>query len=533
MHDLIQDFTKKSVVYLESRREFLNSSRDEIVKSFEEILKKTPSINNISIDGRVKGIDSLKEKIVRKNYHFTYENNEVSFLNELPDLIGIRVTCFLNIEESGVYENILNKFSKYVEEKDFYLLQEQNEKQYPYIAFVKKTQPEVQKNGNPIYRIPLKYVLNNSEDPLNIELQIKSLTHMFWGELEHMLFYKNYSYTINSNFYSSMMGSINELLKNIDIQLLRLKEQLSPKNEINQIKEIKEITSKLMYEKVHPQVKKILHTEIDLREVYSIISEMIFLNTNSYEKAFELGNEYFRKISSLNLELESFNFQNEEIAHRNLSCDRSYYPLIEKIDTLAKKEDLFWNCFLTIYKTLKNISYIEAVEEISTTFIKSINNEISSDKTIPEIPSNVHEFLKEKIVKVIIDTFSKYKKIDFFIEDIHKEEISKRLITSIQHHQFMIEIAEEQAESSEKVVFQEIVYWILRLQLNYYLFSEVGIEDLKALKENLDMDSPWTGEGINYELLRQVIEGEVSISKNENELYDLLHYYPEEEGELS
>ena len=38
--------------------------------------------------------------------------------------------------------------------------------------------------------------------PVRIELQIKSLTNYFWGEIEHSLFYKNYDYTISNDFYA-------------------------------------------------------------------------------------------------------------------------------------------------------------------------------------------------------------------------------------------------------------------------------------------------------------------------------------------
>lgn len=428
----------------------------------------------------------------------------------------------MNSEEVKVYKKLTSKFTKELNGKEYKIHKNQDPNQYPYIGFIINEQPEEQKNGNPIYRIPLRFIVGPTESPINVELQIKSLTHMFWGELEHMLFYKNYTYTINSRFYSGMMDSINRLLKNIDLQLLHMKEQLSPKNKQNQVREVKEMITKLMYEKIHPDVKKILETEIDLREVYTVISQLSFLDCNSFEDTLKRANECFDRISTIRLDNNSFNLNQHEISTADFSCNEIYMKLIEKVDKLSKEEDLFWNSFLSIYISLYGVSYKNALQDISTKLIDQIKNKFST-----EMAPQIRVLLNNTIISSVITSFCNYEKLDYFIEDIHQVNITNRIINSVRYHGFCLEKID--IKKDEKII-ESIMGLIIKIQIDYYLFSELDTADLKSLIEFINQDSLWNP-WIKYESIIDIIDGKLSI-KNEEHLVDILHHYDEEGDKL-
>ena len=80
--------------------------------------------------------------------------------------------------------------------------------------------------------------VEKGKKPVRVELQIKSLTNYFWGEIEHSLFYKNYDFTIGNSFYSGLMKNIHNELQNIDVEMASLENHMK-KSEHNQILEIR------------------------------------------------------------------------------------------------------------------------------------------------------------------------------------------------------------------------------------------------------------------------------------------------------
>ena len=191
----IENFICESIDMLNEKNIILEEKKVNICKVFEKKLEEY----NISISSRVKSEKSLKEKIIRKNYSHKYENNSKKLIEELSDIVGIRINCLLTKEEIEIYTMLkgsctgeiykeYNKFSENI-----------------YINILKK-QPEKQKNGKDIYRIDALY--KDEKIEFKFEIQIKSSINSLWGEIEHKLFYKNYEYILSQEFYSGMMKLI-------------------------------------------------------------------------------------------------------------------------------------------------------------------------------------------------------------------------------------------------------------------------------------------------------------------------------------
>lgn len=93
----------------------LKEVRDELVKLIEKLLegaeKQEPRLKNyFSIESRIKGIDSFKEKLNRKSYIRDWEITEDTTENQkfikshLTDLIGIRIDCYFMRTEKFLYD---------------------------------------------------------------------------------------------------------------------------------------------------------------------------------------------------------------------------------------------------------------------------------------------------------------------------------------------------------------------------------------------------------------------------------------------
>ena len=175
--------------------------------------------NVYSIESRVKGIATFEEKLDRKNYIYEWtvsddtRENQQFIKRELTDLIGLRINChFAN------YEKVIF---------DFFV--STAETQYDAGFSFNFEENLIQKNGNIIYKFSGLY-----KDEYHFEVQIKSLIHNVWGEVEHKTVYKNPTYDgfyeqknyISKTLHDVMMASDRELytlfkMSETETQLLR------------------------------------------------------------------------------------------------------------------------------------------------------------------------------------------------------------------------------------------------------------------------------------------------------------------------
>ena len=98
-------------------RKRLEEPQKEIQELLAKWVKSIPQIDNridnvFDIQSRIKGIDTFKEKIHRKNYIFDWdvydekEANQEIICQKLPDLIGIRINCYFAAYELFIYTEL-------------------------------------------------------------------------------------------------------------------------------------------------------------------------------------------------------------------------------------------------------------------------------------------------------------------------------------------------------------------------------------------------------------------------------------------
>lgn len=191
-------------------QELLKTEKEKIAEIIQKYLDELKEVEEkyrvlFSVESRVKTIKSFAEKVRRKNYIQIWEItddmklNQQYICNNLPDLIGIRVNCYFWENEEKIYEIFkrdASKFDRIVFNFD------ENKKQ---------------QNGHTIYKFTAKY-----DGRINFEIQIKSVMHNVWGEVEHQNVYKNRNYDGFVDSKKNISEVIYDILKASDKQLVSL-----------------------------------------------------------------------------------------------------------------------------------------------------------------------------------------------------------------------------------------------------------------------------------------------------------------------
>lgn len=87
-----------TVDLLESDRAFYESCLEDVRRLLRRLLKEDNEMV-MEVRGRIKGSESLREKIIRNRFYMKYERAE-DILESLSDLIGVSIECRFIHEES-------------------------------------------------------------------------------------------------------------------------------------------------------------------------------------------------------------------------------------------------------------------------------------------------------------------------------------------------------------------------------------------------------------------------------------------------
>lgn len=161
-----------------------------------------------SVESRKKSKDSFLEKVYRKDYIHTWEisdnlqSNTELIAKNLPDLLGYRINCYFYEDERTIFDEIKHRYSLGYFGEEIRL------------DFSENT---VQKNGHTIYKLSGLY-----KNQYHFEVQIKSLMHNIWGEVEHKTIYKNRNYDVNTTTKEVFTSEIFNILLASDKQLSSL-----------------------------------------------------------------------------------------------------------------------------------------------------------------------------------------------------------------------------------------------------------------------------------------------------------------------
>ncbi len=219
-------FIDETMAYYKSKSAIYQYAEGKLNQFFsDEFLNGEDPV--ISLRSRIKAEDSLKEKLIRNQFYIQYEAGKDA-ISHLTDLIGITMQCRFIRNEDQLYKTLFNKFTR--------------KKGTPYFVanndpdiFIDLSvfQPQIQRNGFTIYRIDGYYTFN--DEIIRFELQIKSLVHAFWSEIEHEVVYKNPDFILYDQFNKDMLGAIRDNLDVVDRQLEIMYDEISHQSKQTQI----------------------------------------------------------------------------------------------------------------------------------------------------------------------------------------------------------------------------------------------------------------------------------------------------------
>lgn len=233
LDDHIEIYKSLQKIYDESIYETLKGPAQDINNLFLSLLDSKAkdyflqSKNSVyankyyQIKDRVKKKDSFYEKLIRKDLGLkivkqfsivqdktvlnTRKPEILNAIKEFDDLIGLRIVTELKIDCANVYELLINS-PEFFQDNQIELLD-------------LESQPQKMKNGLGIYRIKGKF-----QGLYFFELQIKSKIDEAWGDMDHSLFYKDYSVSPIKDTVQVTMNNVGGLLNKIETLLYGLRE---------------------------------------------------------------------------------------------------------------------------------------------------------------------------------------------------------------------------------------------------------------------------------------------------------------------
>ncbi len=252
--------------YTDRIKTIKNKIEDQIIKLMDyiqEVLEKEDN-KNLNIfefpQARIKSAKSFKEKIKRKDYINTWDisddinQNRRMISYELTDLIGFRINCFFSDDE----EKVFNLCKKYATDGKFENIE------YNF------NENQKQKNGHVIYKWSGKYYSKDYDEKYGFEVQIKSLVHNLWGEVEHKTIYKNQCLDVNKKTKQRVTDNIYDILQAANKQLLALYTNAYSKDDL---------IKSLFYEYTKESIsKKFLTTFLasHYEDFFSLLGEYLF-----------------------------------------------------------------------------------------------------------------------------------------------------------------------------------------------------------------------------------------------------------------
>lgn len=140
-----------------------------IIFTFNKLIKEA-SVSLFEINGRVKTIDSLIEKVSRKNYTQPFE--------EIEDFCGIRIVCY--------YLSDLDSLSSLIHEQFIVLSESDKQKEAPDDKFGYQSRHYIVTLNDIWLQAPLYKDYNG----LKFEIQIRTMLMHSWAAISHKLLYK-------------------------------------------------------------------------------------------------------------------------------------------------------------------------------------------------------------------------------------------------------------------------------------------------------------------------------------------------------
>ncbi|MCI5774422.1 MAG: RelA/spoT family protein [Erysipelotrichaceae bacterium] len=447
------DFIKQTINNYEKNYHTYEYLEKSLKQVFCNALKADDQ-SYIQISSRIKNKDSLKEKLIRNKFYLKYETPQDA-LNNLSDLIGLIIECRFIADESRIYNKLFDIF-KPCDEEYFQCVYDPN----VYLN-LRMPQPQLQRNGFTIYRIDGHYLYNGSN--VNFELQIKSLVHSFWSEVEHQVVYKNTNFVAYDTFMKNILGTIRDSLDVVDRQLEIVYKEILVNSGTSDYIGMDEHNFKMFVAKTINDLLMIKLTEeigftIDFKKCSAILSQFIYITDFLAAEQPQIKMvEYFEHLNLLRI--SDFSFTEEIKLELPYHHDDPFNNILGQYFESIMNVDYEWHVFFVMLFAIQSGNNIQDF----TQFINVIKSLIAQpswfDSCFASYPDIEKQQAKDTLMKELAICLVENGKIEI----IHEDKLYRMMII---FREFVDNLQEEYQEYAKFASDTDFIKEILHRKIS-------------------------------------------------------------------
>ncbi len=393
-------FIDESADLLNRNHSLYESAALRLERFFTDSFSWRDSFLNVST--RIKSEQSLREKILRQNLFSEYPTPQ-QMMEELHDVIGVRIECRFIAEEREIFESMAQLFTDEV--GGGYFASELNE---GISLNLNMEQPQYQKNGFEIYKIDGR--IFTGQATINFELQIKSLVNVFWGEIDHKVLYKNFNYMVTEDFFRDMLISIKENLWMIDkrlMQMYRHIENSDGSHPSNTKEQLKSMMSKVIHDMYNQKLMEMTGILFDFKKPSDLIVDYIFskrqnLPDDQYGPCFVDMLQRVHERSKLSMDFS------KRIEYEPFSFS---HPLAEQLGEALLpyiEQDFQWYVLFRILLDIEQTDFVSEYKHFIEYMLMTFSFRIRRSLIRKEISSNDRERLHSELLERLILWYTKH-----------------------------------------------------------------------------------------------------------------------------
>lgn len=152
------------------------------------------------IKSRVKSIDSIVEKLQRKNLPLT----SASAQENLMDIAGVRVIC-------AFVDDIYRVARMFEQQDDITIICVKD--------YIRNPKPNGYRSYHVVVEVPVFF--STHVEPVRVEVQIRTIAMDFWATLEHDLYYKEKD--VNSEELYSRLKKCADTITETDVEMQKIR----------------------------------------------------------------------------------------------------------------------------------------------------------------------------------------------------------------------------------------------------------------------------------------------------------------------
>ncbi|MBS3197030.1 (p)ppGpp synthetase [Turicibacter bilis] len=410
-------YIEKALSTLDKERDQLEVISKLLQMEFTEIMN-LHTMEYLNITTRVKGRDSLKEKILRQGYYKKY-NDPIRLIYQLSDLIGVRIECRFEQDERAIYKVLKKHFN--VRNDDGYYYNEMN----PNVKLsLDGRQPQKQKNGFKIFRID--GIVTDTNNELPFELQIKSLVNSFWGEIEHKIIYKNYNFLLVDDLLIEMMHSIKNNLALLDKQLLTIYRNVEQRqtDEEYQRRNLEEVMAKMCNDVFAKQLKEQLGMNVNIKKACQTIMKYTF-SPNGMLEIQNISDSLIKALERISqISNEEVEFNVSIIFSREPHYTNKFAQIVGPYFRDVMNKEFHWNLF---FKILFEIEPQDSVDDFEK-FLGFLEQAYQTSSSITRLKKILYSQLEEhadEVMETLMETVAHIIVSIDDVECIYENNITK------------------------------------------------------------------------------------------------------------